>query len=150
MKHSLSFICISTMILVSLTSCFCPIIEFANQDCIEITKKPCNVLYIESELCYYGSYNKNWNFYQYLIYDGTLPLKKQHIKVNYCGKPLKFKMFCLNQKGWKETETIETGDSVADSIVTSIQIPSIYHQTHRHLNDSSKLFRHLQSYGRYF
>ena len=67
-------------------------------------------------------------------------------------------MFCLNQKGWKETETIETGDSVAfmlsfkgklkegevlqvvernidlnDSIVTSIQIPSIYHQTHRHL-----------------
>ena len=175
MKHSLSFFCISTMILVSLTSCFCPIIEFANQDCIEITKKPCNVLYIESELCYYGSYNKNWNFYQYLIYDGTLPLKKQHIKVNYCGKPLKFKMFCLNQKGWKETETIETGDSVAfmlsykgklkegevlqvvernidlnDSVVTSIQIPSIYHQTYRHLNDSSKLFRHLQSYGRYF
>ena len=163
------------MILVSLTSCFCPIIEFANQDCIEVTKQPNYIQDVGAELCYFGSYNKKWNYYQYLIYDGTLPLKSQHINVNYCGKPLKFKMFCLSQEGWKETETIEASDSVAfmlsfrgnlkegeflqvveknidsnDSIVTSIRIPSIYHQTNRHMNDSSKLYRYLQSYGRYF
>lgn len=168
MKQIFVFTCILVITLVTFTSCFCPIIEFANQDCIEITKQPYKIQYIESELCNFGSYNKKWNFYQYLVHDSILSLKSQDVKVNYCGKPLKFKMFCVSQEVWKETETIESADSVAfmlsfrgclregeelqivekvfnsnDSIVTSIRIPSIYHQTHRHLNDSSKIYRYM-------
>lgn len=170
MKHILVYICISVIILVTFTSCFCPVIEFANQDCIEITKQPYNIKCVESELCYFGSYRKKWNFYQFLAHDSLLSLKIKDIKVNYRGKPIKFKLYRASQEVWKEAETIETADSVAfmlsfrgrlregeelqivekvfdsnDSIVTSIRIPSIYHQTHRHLNESSKIYRYMMN-----
>ena len=80
-------------------------------------------------------------------------------------------MYKASDEGWKETETIEITDSTilrisirdlikkgenlqiveknfpvaGDSIVTSIRIPTIYQQTRRHMEDSSKVFRFLKS-----
>ena len=171
MKQFFVFTCISVVTLATFTSCFCPIIEFANRDCIEITKQPYYIQDIDAELCYYGTFKKECFFYQYIVPDSVLSLTSKQIKVNYRGKSLRFKLHYACNEGWKETDTITTvnpfvlkvsfnkasfkeGESLQiiesvpvynDSVVTSIQMPIIYHQTQRGMSDDSKLFRFLKN-----
>lgn len=171
MKHIFIAFLGFAMILITFTSCFCPLIEFANKDCIAIIKQPYSILDMDSELCYFGSYKKDWIFYQYMVLDGISTLNSQQVQVNYHGKTLDFKMYSASNEGWKETETIEITDSTilrisirdfikegdnltiiekdlptaGDSIVTSIRIPTIYHQTQRFMSDDSKVFVFLKN-----
>ena len=166
----LLFIGFTTVVITS-TSCFCPWIEFANKDCIAFIKQPYSIVDMDAELCCFGSYKKDWMFYHYLVLDVFSTLNSQQVQVNYHGKSLDFKMYRASDEGWKETETIEITDSTilmisirdlvkegeylqiveknfpvaGDSIVTSIRIPTIYHQTRRHMDDGSKVFRFLKN-----
>ena len=171
MKHIFIAFLGFAIVLITFTSCFCPLIEFANKDCIAIIKQPYSILDMDAELCYFGSYKKEWIFYQYIVLDGITTLNSQQVQVNYRGKSLDFKMYSAGNEGWKETETIEITDSTVlrisirdyikegdsliiiekdlptagDSIVTSIRIPTIYHQTQRFMSDSSKVFGFLKN-----
>lgn len=159
------------IVLTTFTSCFCPVVEFANKDCIAITKQSNHISDMDAELCYFGSYKKEWNFYQYIVLDSISSLNSQQVKVTYHGKPLKYKLYCVDNEGWKETDAIELVDSTAlkisikefmkegdyfqvvekdfpvvgDNIVTSIRIPTIYPQTQRFMNDSSKVYKLLKN-----
>lgn len=106
-----------------------------------------------------------------MVLDGISTLNSQQVQVNYRGKTLDFKMYSASNEGWKETETIEITDSTilrisirdfikegdnltiiekdlpiaGDSIVTSIRIPTIHHQTQRFMSDDSKVFVFLKN-----
>lgn len=170
MKRFLIIMVLSIAV-TSFSSCFCPLIEFANKDCLTIAKSPNRILDMDTEFCYFGSYTKKWIFYQYIVCDSVISLKHQQIKINYRGKSLKFKLYCAykNGYGWKKTDCIDITDStmliitikehlkeneelqiiekdlfdVGDSIVTSIRIPTIYSQTKRHISNESKVKQFL-------
>ena len=80
-----------TTAFITFTSCFCPLIEFANKDCIAFIKQPHSIVDMDAELCCFGSYKKEWIFYHYLILDGFSTLNSQQVQVNYNGKSLDFK-----------------------------------------------------------
>lgn len=171
-KRILAFISI-IIILSAFTSCFCPVVEFANKECISITKQPSYVKEMETELCYFGSYKKEWLAYQYILSDSMMSLKRNEVQVIYQGNPLKFKLYRLSEDGWKEMDAIEIKDSTllkisikdslkegeslqiveknlsvaGDSIVTSIRIPIIYDQTQRYMNKGSKIGARGQALG---
>ena len=164
------------VVLMAFSSCFCPIVEFANQDCISITKQPSYVKEMETELCYFGSYKKEWFTYQFIATDSMMSVDRNQVQVFYQGNPLKFKLYRLSEDGWKETDAIEIKDSTllkisikdrlkegeslqivekglsvaGDSIVTSIRIPIIYNQTQRHVNKSSKLYQTFRPFKTWY
>lgn len=171
MKYFLLFFIGIAIVLITFTSCFCPVIEFANKDCIAIIKQPYSIRDMDAEFCYFGSYKKDWIFYQYIVLDGISTLNSRQVQVNYHGRSLDFKMYTASDEGWNETETIEITDSTilrisirdfikegddlqiveknfpiaGDSILTTIWVPTIYNQTRRHMEDSSKVFRLLKN-----
>jgi hypothetical protein len=98
MKHIFIALLGFAMILITFTSCFCPLIEFANKDCIAIIKQPYSILDMDAELCYFGSYKKDWIFYQYMVLDGISTLNSQQVQVNYRGKTLDFKMYSASNE----------------------------------------------------
>lgn len=162
-----SIIILLTIVPLVLTSCFCPAIRFIDKDYISVNKQERN-LDMNTEFALIGSYRNEWRFYQYMVLDTKSTLKKHQIKTDYCGKPLNFKLYKVNDGIWEKTENIEINDTIVimisshknlkennelhiiekdfpypgDNIETTIKIPN-FEKGKRQMSDSSIVYQFL-------
>jgi len=162
-----SIIILFAIVPLVLTSCFCPAIRFIDKDYISVNKQESN-LDMNTEFALIGSYRNEWRFYQYMVLDTKSTLNKYQIKTDYCGKPLNFKLYKVNDGIWEKTENIEIKDTIVimisshknlkennelhiiekdfpypgDNIETTIKIPN-FEKGKRQMSDSSKVYQFL-------
>ena len=162
-----SIIILFAIVPLVLTSCFCPAIRFIDKDYISVNKQERN-LDMNTEFALIGSYRNEWRFYQYMVLDTKSTLNKHQIKTDYCGKPLNFKLYKVNDGIWEKTENIEIKDTIVimisshknlkennelhiietdfpypgDHIETTIKIPN-FEKGKRQMSDSSKVYQFL-------
>ena len=162
------------IVLMAFSSCFCPIIEFAEKDCFSVLELPDGIREIDAELCYFGSYKKEWFFYQYIVVDSIMTLNSKQVEVNYKGKSVNYKLYHVRDGKWVKSDTIEIKDSVllkfslrnsmeegtscqivekgfsiaGNSLVTSIRFPIVFHQTQRHMSNDSRIQAYMKEHVR--